>query len=135
MLDEKLDGPFAHLWRVRGIFLALLHPLKGRSLQDSRSDSGIFLALLHPLKGRSLQDSRSDSCSSGVSCGCWLILNDRNLQPSHCPDALTRTGRWFSPLLASVWSCEAHTDRLTGLKKEFVGLRNTSALFPTRGRG
>ena len=47
VLDEHPDGPLTHLWGVREISLALLHPLKGRSLQDSRADSKYSVWRIH----------------------------------------------------------------------------------------
>ena len=48
------------------------------------------------------------------------MVYDRNLQSDHCYEAPSWTGRWFSPKgdrWWRVWSCEAHTDGLTGLRE------------------
>jgi hypothetical protein len=51
---------------------------------------------------------------------CWQNVYDRNLQATHCPEAPTATGRWFSPKgdrWFPVWACPEHLEGLTGLRE------------------
>jgi hypothetical protein len=51
---------------------------------------------------------------------CWAMIHDRQGQATHCPEAPSWTGRWFSPngdRWWRVWSCPDHLEGLTGLRE------------------
>jgi hypothetical protein len=51
---------------------------------------------------------------------CWRLVYSRQLQATHCSAAPAWTGRWRSPkgdYWWQVWTCERHTDGLTGLRQ------------------
>ena len=49
------------------------------------------------------------------------MVYSRQLQATHCAEAPTWTGRWFSPRgdrwWGVLWACEEHLDGLTGLRQ------------------
>ena len=51
---------------------------------------------------------------------CWQMLFSRQMQATHCREAPSWTGRWFSPKgdrRLRVWSCPSHLDELTALRE------------------
>jgi hypothetical protein len=58
---------------------------------------------------------------------CWALIHDRQGKPAHCAETPSWIGRWFSPrhdgTYWRVWSCEAHTEGLTGLRGVWVAAR------------
>jgi hypothetical protein len=51
---------------------------------------------------------------------CWRMVYDHNLQSTHCREAPTWTGRWFTPKgdrWFRVWSCPQQVEGLTGLRQ------------------
>ena len=48
------------------------------------------------------------------------MIYDKQLQASHCSEATSWTGRWFSPKgdrSWRVWACGRHLEGLTGLRQ------------------
>ena len=57
---------------------------------------------------------------------CWRMVYDHNLQATHCREAPSWTGRWFSPRgdrWWRVWACPDHLEGLTGLRE--IGRRRS----------
>jgi len=52
---------------------------------------------------------------------CWRVVRDVRSQAAICCQPTSWTSRWFSPRNDGtwwrVWSCEAHIDGLTGLRR------------------
>ena len=56
---------------------------------------------------------------------CWQMVYSQQLQPTHCRETPSWTGRWFAPKgdrWWRVWACADHLEGLTGLR-QFGGRR------------
>jgi hypothetical protein len=61
------------------------------------------------------------------------MLYDHNLQATHCREAPSWTGRWFSPRgdrWFRVWACPEHLEGLTGLRRRQLRAFSTTGDVP-----
>jgi hypothetical protein len=108
----KIGMSPSHSHHVLGVEVAGLTPSK-TGLGREQSPSTVAPVSPMPQPG-----DRSPGFMAEPS-RCWAMVDDRNLQAKHCPEATSWTGRSFSPKgdrSWRVWSCPDHLEGLTGLR-------------------
>ena len=109
-----MEGPSARF--LLGVEAAGSNPVRAGSVGVGPRAECVYGRPVSPMP------EPDDSCPGFMSAPgrCWRMLYDRNLQATHCCEAPSWTGRWFSPKGERwwrVWACPDHLEGLTGLRE------------------